>query len=133
MTESSNSASLEIIRLKQQIAQMRGALEKASDHLHKGWENDALDIIDAALASVPAPVDHINSSSELRECPSPWCKPENRRGRYTDASRPEQTFIACECGLKGPYADTREQAIAAWNRRPSPPQPTQEQERGEAE
>lgn len=57
-------------------------------------------------------------AEELQTCP--WghdCVSVNGGGLGT------KFFVACECGVAGPRKSTREDAIAAWNRRAPAPEP----------
>ena len=61
--------------------------------------------------------------SELKPCPSPWCDdcdPEARRVQYEGMGL---YSIVCVCGLSGPPARTKAEAIAAWNEREGPEWP----------
>ncbi len=63
----------------------------------------------------------IPESTKLLPCPNPWC--ENIRG--VEAARHITTakwHICCgDCLIDGPWADTCDLAIAAWNTRAAPP------------
>ena len=63
----------------------------------------------------------IPESTKMLPCPNPWC--ENIRG--VEAARHILTakwHICCgDCLIDGPWADTCDLAIAAWNTRAAPP------------
>ena len=63
----------------------------------------------------------IPESTKMLPCPNPWC--ENIRG--VEAARHITTakwHICCgDCLIDGPWADTCDLAIAAWNTRAAPP------------
>lgn len=63
----------------------------------------------------------IPESTKLLPCPNPWC--ENIRG--VEAARHITTakwHICCgDCLIDGPWSDTCDLAIAAWNTRAAPP------------
>lgn len=54
--------------------------------------------------------------AELKPLNCPFC---NRNGAlYVEQETEEQWFVmCCDCGAAGPYAQTKEQAIDAWNKR----------------
>ena len=60
---------------------------------------------------------------ELLACPSPWCEAAERVGDYSPAFRLSHfgnyRVICTSCILEGPARPTKEEAIAAWNTRPS--------------
>lgn len=68
----------------------------------------------------------IPESTKMLPCPNPWC--ENIRG--VEAARHITTakwHICCgDCLIDGPWADTCDLAIAAWNTRAAPPAPIAE-------
>ena len=65
--------------------------------------------------------DQIPDSAKLLPCPNPWC--ENIRG--VEPARhilTKKWHICCgDCLIDGPWADTYDLAIAAWNTRAAPP------------
>lgn len=67
------------------------------------------------------PMADIPESTKMLPCPNPWC--ENIRG--VEAARHITTakwHICCgDCLIDGPWADTCDLAIAAWNTRAAPP------------
>jgi Lar family restriction alleviation protein len=54
--------------------------------------------------------------AELKPLDCPFC---NHNGAlYVEQETEEQWFVmCCDCGAAGPYAQTKEQAISAWNKR----------------
>ena len=68
----------------------------------------------------------IPESTKMLPCPNPWC--ENIQG--VEAARHITTakwHICCgDCLIDGPWADTCDLAIAAWNTRAAPPAPIAE-------
>lgn len=52
-------------------------------------------------------------ASEIKLKPCPFCGSQET-GVYYDTGR---HYVSCECGARGPSADTDEVAIAYWNRR----------------
>lgn len=56
---------------------------------------------------------------ELKPCPVPWCERVNKPEVYNPA--PEGCCVVCpDCGLETHAFATEAEAIAAWNRRPTP-------------
>jgi hypothetical protein len=53
--------------------------------------------------------------NELKPCPYPWCKSKTAPSIL---GRPGLAIVMCGCGTNGPEAPNKEEAIAAWNRRP---------------
>lgn len=61
-------------------------------------------------------------SVELKPCPNPWCpshESENDEPPFVAHSRAsfERRGSCSYCPVNGPWSDTEEEAIAAWNRR----------------
>ena len=69
-------------------------------------------------------------ASELKACPNPWTREGtphvNQPGtciaspsvRKREVLNGEIRFrVECGCGVKGPMRDTKEEAVAAWNKR----------------
>ena len=63
-----------------------------------------------------------NHIEELRACPNPWCEHSDPvvelTLRYMGDNSPRR--VECECGMRGPAKPSEAEAIAAWNKRPTP-------------
>ena len=58
-------------------------------------------------------------SEQLKLCPNPWCASTNTQ--MIKHGYPSDTYwVRCMCGVRGPIARTKKDAIAWWNTRVDP-------------
>ena len=56
-------------------------------------------------------------SSDLKPCPNPWCDRPNSAYACQPLRSDGKWRARCTCVVRSPLAETREEAVAAWNRR----------------